>query len=141
MPLPHFYASVCLLLSLLTAVCPSLLASAAPRDGWLLYSDLGGQPYSVSYDNRSIIINGQATLLLSGSIHYPRSTPDEWPHLMQQARQAGLNMIQLYVFWNFHQPTAEADYQLSGRANLTSFLQQAAEAGLFVNLRLGPYGH
>lgn len=31
---------------------------------------------SVTYDNKAIIINGQRRILLSGSIHYPRSTPD-----------------------------------------------------------------
>lgn len=30
----------------------------------------------VTYDGRSIIINGSRELLFSGSIHYPRSTPD-----------------------------------------------------------------
>lgn len=31
---------------------------------------------SVSYDKHSFIINGQRKILLSGSIHYPRSTPE-----------------------------------------------------------------
>ena len=31
---------------------------------------------SVSYDSKAIIINGQRRILISGSIHYPRSTPE-----------------------------------------------------------------
>lgn len=31
---------------------------------------------NVSYDGRSLIIDGQRRILFSGSIHYPRSTPD-----------------------------------------------------------------
>lgn len=31
---------------------------------------------SVSYDHRAISINGQRRILISGSIHYPRSTPE-----------------------------------------------------------------
>lgn len=31
---------------------------------------------SVSYDNKAILINGQRRILISGSIHYPRSTPE-----------------------------------------------------------------
>lgn len=31
---------------------------------------------NVTYDGRSLIINGQHKILFSGSIHYPRSTPD-----------------------------------------------------------------
>lgn len=30
----------------------------------------------VTYDGTSLIINGKRELLYSGSIHYPRSTPD-----------------------------------------------------------------
>lgn len=35
---------------------------------------------SVSYDHRSIIINGRKRILISGSIHYPRSTPEVLTH-------------------------------------------------------------
>jgi hypothetical protein len=31
---------------------------------------------NVTYDGRSLIIDGQHTILFSGSIHYPRSTPE-----------------------------------------------------------------
>jgi hypothetical protein len=31
---------------------------------------------SVSYDDRSLVIDGQRRIILSGSIHYPRSTPE-----------------------------------------------------------------
>ncbi|CAM8886180.1 unnamed protein product [Rhodiola kirilowii] len=32
----------------------------------------------VAYDNKAIVINGQRRILISGSILYPRSTPDMW---------------------------------------------------------------
>ena len=31
---------------------------------------------SVTYDRKAILINGQRRVLFSGSIHYPRSTPE-----------------------------------------------------------------
>lgn len=31
---------------------------------------------TVTYDKKAILINGQRRLLISGSIHYPRSTPE-----------------------------------------------------------------
>jgi hypothetical protein len=31
---------------------------------------------SVTYDKKALLINGQRRILFSGSIHYPRSTPD-----------------------------------------------------------------
>jgi Glycosyl hydrolases family 35 len=30
----------------------------------------------VTYDHKAVVINGQRRILFSGSIHYPRSTPE-----------------------------------------------------------------
>lgn len=35
---------------------------------------------TVSYDDRAILINGQRKILIAGSIHYPRSTPEVIMH-------------------------------------------------------------
>ena len=104
----------------------------------ITYEDVRGRPYNVSYDHRAITINGVRTMLISGAIHYPRSTPAMWPYIMQMAKKQGLNTIQTYVFWNLHEQK-QGVLDFSGRANLSRFLQEAANAGLFVNLRLGPY--
>lgn len=36
---------------------------------------------TVSYDKKAILINGRRKLLISGSIHYPRSTPEVYSSL------------------------------------------------------------
>lgn len=36
-----------------------------------------GDAGNVTYDGRSLIIDGQHKILFSGSIHYPRSTPHD----------------------------------------------------------------
>jgi len=33
-------------------------------------------PQTVTYDGRSLLIDGKRELFFSGSVHYPRSTPD-----------------------------------------------------------------
>ena len=44
--------------------------------GLLLAAPVGsGGTGNVTYDGRSLIIDGQHKILFSGSIHYPRSTP------------------------------------------------------------------
>ncbi|KAG6588039.1 hypothetical protein SDJN03_16604, partial [Cucurbita argyrosperma subsp. sororia] len=60
---------------------------------------------SVTYDRKAVIINGQRRILISGSIHYPRSTPQMWPGLIQKAKDGGLDVIETYVFWNGHEPS------------------------------------
>ena len=104
----------------------------------ITYDDVRGIPYKVGYDHRAITINGVRTLLISGAIHYARSTPGMWPYIMQMAKSQGLNAVQTYVFWNMHEKK-QGVLDFSGRANLSRYLQDAADAGLFVYLRVGPY--
>lgn len=42
----------------------------------VLFSLVSSAAASVTYDHRAIMINGQRRILISGSIHYPRSTPE-----------------------------------------------------------------
>ncbi|KAM1587267.1 hypothetical protein ACFX1X_026787 [Malus domestica] len=93
---------------------------------------------SVGYDHKAIIINGQRRILISGSIHYPRSTPEMWPDLIQKAKAGGLDVIQTYVFWNGHEPSP-GKYYFEDRYDLVKFIKLVQQAGLFVNLRIGPY--
>ncbi|KAM7275179.1 hypothetical protein ACFE04_017045 [Oxalis oulophora] len=93
---------------------------------------------SVTYDHKSIIINGQRRILISGSIHYPRSTPQMWPDLIQKAKDGGLDVIQTYVFWNGHEPSP-GQYYFEDRYDLVKFIKTVQQAGLYVHLRIGPY--
>ncbi|XP_047322408.1 beta-galactosidase 3-like [Impatiens glandulifera] len=93
---------------------------------------------TVTYDDKSLIINGQRRILLSGSIHYPRSTPDMWEDLIQKAKDGGLDVIDTYVFWNIHEPSP-GNYNFGDRYDLVSFIKTIQRAGLYVNLRIGPY--
>nr|ACC78255.1 beta-galactosidase [Carica papaya] len=93
---------------------------------------------TVSYDHKAIIINGRRRILISGSIHYPRSTPQMWPDLIQNAKEGGLDVIQTYVFWNGHEPSP-GNYYFEDRYDLVKFIKLVHQAGLYVHLRIGPY--
>ncbi|CDP10946.1 unnamed protein product [Coffea canephora] len=95
----------------------------------------GGQ---VSYDGRSLIIEGQRKLLFSGSIHYPRSTPDMWPSLISKAKHGGLDVIETYVFWNLHEPR-HGQYDFKGRHNIVRFIREIQAHGLYAFIRIGPF--
>ncbi|XP_035545602.1 beta-galactosidase 6-like [Juglans regia] len=92
----------------------------------------------VTYDGRSLIIDGQRKLLFSGSIHYPRSTPEMWPSLISKAKEGGLDVIQTYVFWNLHEPQL-GQYDFSGRNDLVGFIKEIEAQGLYACLRIGPF--
>ncbi|KAJ7955885.1 Beta-galactosidase [Quillaja saponaria] len=104
----------------------------------LLFSWVFSALASVSYDHKAIAVNGQKRILISGSIHYPRSTPEMWPGLIQNAKEGGLDVIQTYVFWNGHEPSP-GKYYFEDRYDLVKFIKLVQQAGLYVHLRIGPY--
>ncbi|GMI87297.1 beta-galactosidase 16 [Hibiscus trionum] len=93
---------------------------------------------NVTYDGRSLLIDGQHLLLFSGSIHYPRSTPEMWPSLISKAKQGGIDVIQTYVFWNLHEPQ-QGQYDFSGRRDIVRFIREVEAHGLYVCLRIVPF--
>ncbi|VFQ93447.1 unnamed protein product [Cuscuta campestris] len=92
----------------------------------------------VNYDRKAIVINGRRRLLISGSIHYPRSTPEMWEDLIIKAKEGGLDVIETYVFWNVHEPS-QGNYNFEGRNDLVRFVKTIQKAGLYAHLRIGPY--
>ncbi|RZB84029.1 hypothetical protein D0Y65_032463 [Glycine soja] len=93
---------------------------------------------NVEYDHRALVIDGKRRVLISGSIHYPRSTPEMWPDLIQKSKDGGLDVIETYVFWNLNEPV-RGQYDFDGRKDLVKFVKTVAAAGLYVHLRIGPY--
>ncbi|CAJ1979329.1 unnamed protein product [Sphenostylis stenocarpa] len=93
---------------------------------------------NVTYDHRALVIDGKRRVLVSGSIHYPRSTPEMWPDIIQKSKDGGLDVIETYVFWNLHEPV-RGQYNFEGRGDLVKFVKTVAAAGLYVHLRIGPY--
>ncbi|KAG8387697.1 hypothetical protein BUALT_Bualt02G0048200 [Buddleja alternifolia] len=93
---------------------------------------------NVTYDGRALVIDGKRRVLVSGSIHYPRSSPEMWPDLIKKSKEGGLDIIETYVFWNLHE-RERGTYDFSGSANLPKFIKLVGEAGMYVHLRIGPY--
>ncbi|CAH1432299.1 unnamed protein product [Lactuca virosa] len=92
----------------------------------------------VSHDGRAITIDGQRRIIISGSIHYPRSTAEMWPDLIRKAKEGGVDAIETYVFWNAHEPLPRK-YDFSGNLDLIRFIKTIQSEGLYAVLRIGPY--
>ncbi|CAK7352366.1 unnamed protein product [Dovyalis caffra] len=93
---------------------------------------------TVDYDSNAVIINGERKIIMAGAIHYPRSTPEMWPDLMQKAKDGGIDAIETYIFWDRHEPVRR-QYDFSGNNDIVKFFKLAQETGLYVILRIGPY--
>lgn len=93
---------------------------------------------AIAYDGRSMIFSGQREILLSGTVHYPRVHPSEWGTALDRLKGLGLNTVQTYVFWNFHE-TVQGNWVWTGASDLAAFLTAAQQRGLYAVVRLGPY--
>ncbi|KAG0472522.1 hypothetical protein HPP92_013930, partial [Vanilla planifolia] len=98
----------------------------------------GKELQGVTYDARSLIVNGKREIFFSGSIHYPRSTPEMWPRIIANAKLGGINLIQTYVFWNVHEPV-QGQYNFEGRYDLVKFIKLIQKNDMYVTLRIGPF--
>ncbi len=92
----------------------------------------------VSYDHQAFIIGGRRVFLVSGTIHYPRVPRELWRDRLRAAKQAGLNCIETYAFWNAHEPEP-GTFDFSGRLDLRRFIEMVGEEGMWCWLRPGPY--
>ncbi|CAN0892310.1 Beta-galactosidase 6 [Linum grandiflorum] len=117
-------------------VVVAIIVAAAAMSG--IEAVGNGSDQGVSYDGRSLIINGHHRILFSGSIHYPRSTPEMWPSIISKAKEGGLDVIQTYVFWNLHEPE-QGQFDFTGRADIVRFIKEIHAQGLYVTLRIGPF--
>lgn len=98
-----------------------------------------GSPRAVTYDRRSFMVDHERLMILSGSIHYNRVLPSDWDRVLKLAKGMGLNTIETYFFWSFHEPQPASTLDWGGRRNITRFIQLAQDNGLYVTLRVGPY--
>lgn len=83
--------------------------------------------------------DGSPHQILAGSMHYFRVHPDQWRDRLLRLVDLGLNTVDTYVAWNFHQPRRDEAPDFTGWRDLRRFLQTAAEVGLDAIVRPGPY--
>ncbi|KAB1254886.1 Beta-galactosidase-1-like protein 2 [Camelus dromedarius] len=76
--------------------------------------------------------------IFGGSIHYFRVPREYWRDRLLKLRACGLNTLTTYVPWNLHEPE-RGKFDFSGNLDLEAFVLLAAEVGLWVILRPGPY--
>ncbi|WRZ93115.1 beta-galactosidase [Streptomyces sp. NBC_01007] len=98
-----------------------------------------GRAHTVGFDRYSMLIDGRRLVIWSGEVHpFRLPSPSLWRDVLQKLRAHGYNAISIYVAWNYHSP-APGQYDFTGVRDLGLFLRTAAETGLYVILRPGPY--
>ncbi|MGM0125884.1 beta-galactosidase [Enterococcus sp. AZ194] len=83
-------------------------------------------------------IDGQEVKIISGAVHYFRIPPTHWEHTLYNLKAMGCNCVETYVPWNLHEPQ-KGQFNFSGIADLTKFIELAEKLGLFIIVRPSPY--
>jgi beta-galactosidase GanA len=127
------------LLAVLALLAASLLyptqqAKAAPAP-----PPAAPRVHTVTFDTYSFMVDGTRTYIWSGEFHdFRLPSPDLWLDIFQKMKAAGFNATSLYFDWGYHS-SAPGVYDFSGVRNIDVLLDMAAQAGLYVIARPGPY--
>uniref|UniRef100_A0A452G0H5 Glycoside hydrolase 35 catalytic domain-containing protein n=1 Tax=Capra hircus TaxID=9925 RepID=A0A452G0H5_CAPHI len=89
-------------------------------------------------DGQNFKLENSAFWIFGGSVHYFRVPRAYWRDRLLKLRACGLNTLTTYVPWNLHEPERGA-FDFSENLDLEAFILLAAEVGLWVILRPGPY--
>ncbi|XP_054951104.1 beta-galactosidase-1-like protein 2 isoform X2 [Pan paniscus] len=86
----------------------------------------------------NFVLEDSSFRIFGGSIHYFRVPREYWRDRLLKMKACGLNTLTTYVPWNLHEPE-RSKFDFSGNLDLEAFVLMAAEIGLWVILRPGPY--
>lgn len=92
----------------------------------------------VDFDKRGFIIKGQRTFLVSAGLEYARIPHELWRDRLLRLKRAGFNCIEIYTFWNFHEPQ-EGKFDFTGDHDLNAFLRLVKQLDMYAIVRVGPY--
>jgi len=92
----------------------------------------------VDFDGKGFLIKGKRSFLVSAGMEYARVPHELWRDRLERLRRAGFNCIEIYTFWNFHEPR-EGVFDFSGDHDLEAFLRLVGEMGMYAIVRVGPY--
>lgn len=95
----------------------------------------------VALTREAVLVDGAPALPVSGELHYSRVPRERWEERLRLLRSGGVTIVSSYVFWNHHQPRLDAEPSFDERLDVAAFVRAAADAGLFVILRIGPWCH
>ncbi|RAH73282.1 glycoside hydrolase family 35 protein [Aspergillus aculeatinus CBS 121060] len=93
----------------------------------------------VTWDDRSLFVNGERVLLLSGEFHpFRLPSPGLWLDVFQKIRALGYSAVSFYLDWALLEGEP-GHIRTTGVFALDQFFEAAQEAGIYLIARPGPY--
>ena len=96
--------------------------------------------HEVTWDSKSLLIDGKRVAPVMGEMHYSRIPDNEWETEIKKMKDGGVSIIATYVFWN-HIEEKEGVFNWSGSRNLRKFIELCKNQDIPVVLRIGPFCH
>jgi beta-galactosidase GanA len=95
----------------------------------------------VSFDARSLMIDGERLVIWSSEMHpFRLPSPELWRDVLQKMKASGFNTVAFYFDWGYHSPKPGV-YDFTGIRDLDRLLRMSEEEGLYVIVRPGPYAN
>lgn len=133
-----FVAFVCITGSCCAQQTTTPPASIMPRINDHIFAAGPDARGSISFDARGFLIHGQRTFIVSAGIEYARVPRRLWVDRLLRLKRAGFNSVEVYTFWNFHEPR-EGEFDFTGDRDLGAFLDLVSRMGMYAIVRVGPY--
>ena len=99
-------------------------------------------PTTVRLERRRLLVDGVPRILMAGEVHYFRLHREDWADRLDKLVESGCDAVASYMPWLVHE-TASGEVDLTGETSeyrdLVGFLDLAAERGLLVIARPGPF--
>ncbi|KAI4861433.1 glycoside hydrolase family 35 protein [Hypoxylon rubiginosum] len=93
----------------------------------------------VTWDKYSMIIRAERMFIFSGEFHPWRlPSPGLWLDIFQKIKAMGFNAVSFYTYWGLVEGT-QGTVRFDGIFALDEFFKAAAEAGIYLIARPGPY--
>ncbi|XP_051793422.1 beta-galactosidase-1-like protein 2 isoform X3 [Acanthochromis polyacanthus] len=108
-------------------------SSSTPATRWRMSRKVG-----LTANMSQFTLEGEPFRILGGSIHYFRVPRAYWRDRLVKMKACGINTLTTYVPWSLHQPEREG-FNFHTQLDLEAYINLAAELGLWVILRPGPY--
>ena len=93
---------------------------------------------TIDFDSHGFLIHGQRTFIVSAGMEYARVPRALWRDRLLRFKRAGFNCVEVYTFWNWHEPQA-GKFDFSGDHDLDAYLKLVHEMGMYAICRVGPY--
>ncbi|MBV9449725.1 MAG: beta-galactosidase [Streptosporangiaceae bacterium] len=95
--------------------------------------------HAITFDKYSLMIDGKRLFVWSGEFHpFRLPSPPLWRDILQKMKASGYNAVCMYFNWSYHS-AAPGQYDFTGIRDMDQVLDMAAETGLYVLTRPGPY--